>query len=110
MSSRSHNWSRIALIGAVTVSAVGYFAAPNRATAALPGVDTPYVVLGYNDLGMHCMNSDFSELMVLPPFNTLRAQLIRRGQSPDIETSTVEFLMTYKIASNTHASDKTNCW
>ena len=28
------------------------------------------VVLGYNDLGMHCMNQDFSEFMILPPFNT----------------------------------------
>ena len=30
-----------------------------------------YVVLGYNDLGMHCMNQDFSQLCILPPFNTL---------------------------------------
>ena len=42
-------------------------------------VDTPYVILACNDLGMHCMNSDFSEMMVLPPFNTLHAQIIRRS-------------------------------
>lgn len=110
MSSRWYSWSKITLIGALTVGAAGYFADPKSATAALPGVDTPYVVLGYNDLGMHCMNSDFSELMVLPPFNTLHAQLIRRGRSPDIETSTGDFQIRYFIPGNTHSSDKTNFW
>lgn len=75
-----------------------------------PRVSTPYVVLGYNDLGMHCMNSDFSEVMVLPPFNTLHAQLIRRGTSPDIETSNGDFSMRYYIPGNTHSADKTNFW
>ena len=42
------------------------------------GVTTPMVVLGYNELGMHCMNQDFSELMILPPYNTLHAQVIDR--------------------------------
>ncbi|MCB9865723.1 MAG: hypothetical protein H6816_03695 [Phycisphaerales bacterium] len=37
-------------------------------------VDTPYVIPACNDLGMHCMNSDFSEMMVLPPFNTLHVR------------------------------------
>ncbi len=46
------------------------------AAAAAPAATT-YVVFGYNDLGMHCMNSDFSEIMVLPPFNTMHAQLLR---------------------------------
>jgi hypothetical protein len=32
-----------------------------------PFADYPYVVLGYNDLGMHCMQQDFSEMMILPP-------------------------------------------
>jgi len=73
-------------------------------------ITTPYVVLGYNDLGMHCMNSDFSEIMVLPPFNTLHAQLIRRGTSPDIETSTGDFVMRYYVPGNTHSADKTNFW
>ena len=41
----------------------------NGAPPADNAVTTPMVVFGYNDLGMHCMNSDFSEIMVLPPFN-----------------------------------------
>lgn len=45
------------------------------------------MVFGYNELGMHCMNEDFPELAILPPFNTLRAALVRRGFEPDIITT-----------------------
>jgi len=67
------------------------------------------VVLGYNDLGMHCMNQDFSQFMILPPYNTLHAQVIdRSGERPRIVTSDVT--VSYTIPSNTHSSDKTNFW
>ena len=67
------------------------------------------VVLGYNDLGMHCMNQDFSEIMILPPFNNLHAQVIdRSGEEPRIVTSGVT--VTYAMMSNTHSADKTNFW
>ncbi|MEI8379695.1 MAG: hypothetical protein WCJ09_06180 [Planctomycetota bacterium] len=68
-----------------------------------------YVVLGYNDLGMHCMNQDFSEMCILPPFNTLRAQVIdRSGEDPRIVTSGVS--VRYSIPGNTVSSNKTNFW
>lgn len=74
-----------------------------------PFAEYPYVVLGYNDLGMHCMQQDFSEMMILPPYNTLRAQVIdRSGSEPDIVTSDV--VVRYAIPSNTHGADKTNFW
>jgi len=44
-------------------------------------------VFAFNDLGMHCMDEDFSVFSVLPPFNVLRAQVIQKGtstQSPQI--------------------------
>jgi len=28
-----------------------------------------WTVLGWNDLGMHCMDSDYSLFAILPPFN-----------------------------------------
>jgi hypothetical protein len=71
-------------------------------------VNTPMVVFGYNDLGMHCMNSDFSEIMVLPPFNNLHAQVILRATEPQIITSGVT--VQYVIPANTHSADKTNFW
>lgn len=74
-----------------------------------PFAQYPYVVLGYNDLGMHCMQQDFSEMMILPPYNTLRAQVIdRSGEEPDIITSDV--VVKYSIPANTHGADKTNFW
>jgi len=66
------------------------------------------VIFSYNDLGMHCMNDDFSQLMILPPFNTLRATVIRRGEEPDIRTEGVT--VSYRIPSNTTSAPKTNFW
>jgi hypothetical protein len=37
-------------------------------------------LLGWNNLGMHCMDSDYSVFSVLPPYNTLEAQLIVGGR------------------------------
>ena len=67
------------------------------------------VVLGYNELGMHCMNEDFSELMLLPPYNNLRAQVIQRGAEPRL-LSTADVTVSYSIPANTHSADKTNFW
>ncbi len=75
--------------------------------AGAAGAQT-YVVFGYNDLGMHCMNPDFSELMVLPPFNTLHAQVVRRGEEPDIITGGVT--VRYVLPTVTHAADRNNFW
>ncbi|MFO0878899.1 MAG: hypothetical protein U0840_16275 [Gemmataceae bacterium] len=70
---------------------------------------TPYLVLGYNDLGMHCMNQDFSEICILPPFNTLRAQVIYRGgEEPRIVTTGVN--VSYAVPTNTFSVGKTNFW
>jgi len=71
-------------------------------------VNTPFVVFGYNDLGMHCMNSDFSEMMILPPFNTLHAQVIQRGVEPEIIESDVT--VRYIIPGSTLAANKFNFW
>lgn len=68
----------------------------------------PYLVVAYNDLGMHCMQNDFSQMMILPPYNTLHAQVIRRGIEPTIVESGVS--VSYFLPSNTHSTDKTNFW
>jgi hypothetical protein len=46
--------------------------------------------------------------MVLPPFNTLRAQIIQRGVEPDIKVSDVT--VRYVIPRNTHSAAKSNFW
>ena len=59
----------------------------------------PYVVLAWNDLGMHCYNRNFQDLGVLPPFNNLWAQVIKVGDPPQIITSGIE--VTYEFPNNT---------
>lgn len=67
-----------------------------------------YVLLGFNDLGMHCCNHDFQDLAVLPPYNTLWAQVVKRGDPPQIVTQGIR--VQYAFAENTTSSNKTNFW
>ncbi|MEZ5196757.1 MAG: T9SS type A sorting domain-containing protein [Bacteroidales bacterium] len=70
-----------------------------------------YIVIGWNDLGMHCSNQDFSKIAVLPPYNNLMAQVIKKGSestSPELVTS--GFVVTYEVPGNTYSVGKTNFW
>lgn len=104
----ARRWMAFLVIGAgATLAAAGALTA--RAGARAATVTTPYLVLAANDLGMHCGQSDYSEMLILPPFNTLRAQVIRRsGGEPNLVTSGVT--VKYAILNNTHSADKTNFW
>ena len=67
-----------------------------------------YVLLGWNDLGMHCYNHDFQDLAVLPPYNTLWALVIKKGDPPQIVTQGIR--VQYAFPDNTTSSNKTNFW
>jgi hypothetical protein len=67
-----------------------------------------YVVLAWNDLGMHCYNRDFQDLAVLPPFNTLWAQVVKVGDPPQIVTAGIT--VTYVFTDNTYSVGKSNFW
>ncbi len=86
------------------------------------GSDSPlYRVIGWNDLGMHCMQENFANMTVLPPYNTMWAQVVRRG-SPGVNPSvvTASVAVSYTIIDNTYsacdngqatgARCKTNFW
>lgn len=73
-----------------------------------PKGDGRYVVIAWNDLGMHCMDPSFEDFSVLPPYNNLVAQVVRRGSSPQIITQGVN--VQYRILGNTKSSNKTNFW
>jgi hypothetical protein len=66
--------------------------------------------LAWNDLGMHCYNADFAYLAVLPPYNTLWAQVIQIGDPPRIVTDTSQIRVTYYFADNTYSAGKSNFW
>ncbi len=58
-----------------------------------------YVVLAWNDLGMHCLNPSYDTAVILPPYNTVRAQVIQRGNKPVVVNSGLT--VSYRIVNNT---------
>ena len=70
-----------------------------------------YIMIGWNDLGMHCANKDFTNVVVLPPFNNVHAQVIRVGDSGNLPAVvTAGLRVTYEIPGNTYSVGKTNFW
>ena len=54
-----------------------------------------YILLAWSKFGMHFISDSDSWWMLLPPGNDISAQLIRRGEIPEIVTEGVE--LTYKV-------------
>ena len=101
--------TRVALglaLGLLLTSTLASANAPDSSTALTTG-DT-YRVLAWNDLGMHCYNGSFADMMVLPPFNTLWAQVVRVGDPPSIITTGV--VVSYEFPGNTYSAGKTDFW
>jgi mono/diheme cytochrome c family protein len=40
-----------------------------------------YKLLATNDLGMHCVDADFTVFSILPPYNVVNAQVVRRAST-----------------------------
>lgn len=59
------------------------------------------VVMATNDLGMHCVCMGFDNFVLLPPFNTLRAQVIQRGEEPRVLDNPSDIRVEYNIVENT---------
>ncbi len=57
---------------------------------------------------MHCYNGDFQDLAVLPPYNTLWAQVVKIGDPPQIITTGIT--VTYSFPDNTYSVGKSNFW
>jgi hypothetical protein len=73
-----------------------------------------YRLVGWNNLGMHCMDADYSVLSLLPPFNTINAQLIDPAGNlvlaPGDITVTYEAVADADGSINTTSAGKTNFW
>ncbi len=54
-------------------------------------------ILGWNNLGMHCMDSDYSVFSILPPYNTIEAQLIVNGT---LVTNGSGYTITYQAVAD----------
>lgn len=68
-------------------------------------------LFAWNDLGMHCADSDFSVFTLLPPFNDLNAQLVVNGKLVN-----TNYILTYEATPdptgsiNSSSQNKTNFW
>src|SRR5512137_1471382 len=58
-------------------------------------------LLGWNNLGMHCMDSDYSVFSILPPYNTIEAQLIVGGK---LVKSGTGYTITYEAVADPDGS------
>ncbi len=69
---------------------------PELPLAGQPG----YSIFAINDLGMHCGDFDTRISSILPPFNVLHAQVIRKGEEPDILGEADGISVVYSASSN----------
>ncbi len=79
-------------------------------TALSPPLEQ-YIVISWNDLGMHCSGKYYQNLCILPPYNNLKGHVILRGSAttlPQVVTDGVT--VTYEIPGNTYSVSKTNFW
>ena len=58
-------------------------------------------ILGWNNLGMHCMDSDYSVFSILPPYNTIESQLIVGGK---LVTNGSGYTVTYQAVADPSGS------
>lgn len=68
---------------------------------SFPLVAAPSQLLGWNNLGMHCMDSDYSVFSVLPPYNTIESQLIVGGK---LVTNGSAYSVTYQAVADPSGS------
>ena len=88
--------------------------APTEADVDAPAAQNA-ALLAWSELGMHCDDGkDYSVFAILPPYNVVHAQVIKKSEPPQLITSGVT--VTYQAMAdpsgsiNTISSTKTNFW
>jgi len=75
---------------------------------------TDWTVVAWNDLGMHCMDADYTVFSILPPYNTIHAQVI--DTNGDLVTNPAGLEVTYEAVAdptgsiNLTSAGKTDFW
>ena len=89
---------------------VAVLASPTFAGAA------GYKIVGWNNLGMHCMDAEFSVLSLLPPYNTIHAQVMDPSGNLVTDPTGAGIVVTYEAVADSTGSinrtseGKTNFW
>ena len=112
MFSQRAKWIAFLLFVCLGITAVilttSPFTADQPTAQAITNPSHDYVVVAWNDLGMHCYNADFQDIAVLPPYNTLWAQVVKVGDPPELITSGIN--VSYEFPDNTYSVEKSNFW
>lgn len=78
------------------------------------GANGEPTVIGWNNLGMHCMDSGYSVMSILPPYNTLEAQVLDAAGHPISPSSgvsvTFEAIADPTGSINSTSVGKTDFW
>lgn len=80
--------------------------AEKAAKVSVFGGTSSYVVFAWNDLGMHCLNPSYDKLVILPPYNNLKVQVVKRGKVPQVVTTGLT--VSYSIDNNSYSIGKGN--
>jgi hypothetical protein len=97
-----------------TLILVAAIALASASVSTAQGGSATMTLVGWNDLGMHCMDADFSIMAILPPYNTIHAQLI--DSQGNLVTVPTGISVTYEAVAdpsgsiNTTSVAKTNFW
>ena len=102
------------LLSTGLVLLVAAVAARQMTAGPVGGPTGDWTLIGWNDLGMHCMDSDYEVFSILPPFNTVVAQVVdANGDLVDLPAGTT---VTYRGVAdpsgsiNLSSAGKTNFW
>jgi hypothetical protein len=96
----------------VCIALLIFVLVPHASPARAAG--STYTVTGWNNLGMHCMDADFSVFSILPPYNVIYAQVM--DPSGALVTNPAGITVTYEGVAdptgsiNTTSVGKTNFW
>ncbi len=66
------------------------------------------VILGHNDLGMHCIQPDYSKFFILPVGNNLVVQVFERSDESELVTDGIR--VKYEINSQDDPAKYSNFW
>jgi hypothetical protein len=114
--------NNVVTVRALTIGSTSITIADSRASRTVAvtvsgatGGGTPgrYALIAWNDLGMHCMDGDYSVFSILPPYNNLHAQLVDTNNASLVTsgvTLTYESVADANGSINTISSTKTNFW
>lgn len=108
MSDRRPKHTALPVLGALFVALLASCSATDDGSTVdpvtIPAASMSTIVLAWSDVGMHDVSPTYDREVLLPPYSTIRAQVIRRGDPPEIVTTGI--ILEYSIVGNTSSYDK----